>query len=76
MTSGTSGRSFAANQFPLRPSPVTISSKPIRNPCRSRRSASPSQKVAGGLSAGSAAALIASQKKSETDSGPTRSRIA
>ena len=68
--SGSIGKSWAASQLPTRPIPVTISSKQTRKPYRSRRSASPSQKRAGGEYPGKAAALTGSQKKADTLSGP------
>src|SRR5437879_10435059 len=73
MMSGTRGRVSAANQWPVRPMPVTISSKQMRKPCLSRRSARPSQNRFGGEYAGSAAALMGSQKYADTVSGPAAS---
>ena len=47
MMSGTHAVAAPANQLPVRPTPVTTSSKHTRKPCRSRRSASPSQNRSG-----------------------------
>jgi hypothetical protein len=49
MMSGLIGKSLAANQLPVRPTPVTISSKQTRKPCSRRRSSSPRQKRSGGV---------------------------
>src|SRR2546430_15985824 len=73
MTSGSIGSRSAANHAPARPMPVTISSKQTRKPYRSRLSSSPRQKRSGGEYAGSAAALIGSQKNAGAVSGPNSS---
>src|SRR5438132_764935 len=73
MMSGTLGRLSAANQWPVLPIPVTISSKQIRNPWRARLSARPSQNLFGGEYDGSAAALMGSQKYADTVAGPAAS---
>jgi hypothetical protein len=67
-------RQLIRRQLPTRPTPLTTSSKQIRNPCSSRRSARPFQKRSGGEAAGIAAALTGSQKKAATVSGPASSR--
>src|SRR4029450_496703 len=74
MMSGVHAVPSPANHRPVRPTPVTTSSKQTRKPWRSRRSARPSQKPTDGVEAGRGAARIASKKNPETVSGPASSR--
>ena len=74
--SGWIGSGWAASHAPVRPIPVTTSSRQIRNPWSFRRSSRPRQKASGGEYPGSAAALTGSQKKAAIVSGPASSRRA